>query len=126
MRASFAPGSGYPTKRITIRMVLRDAMRLSVVLALAGCTGLDRAELSEFHQTAADRFQYRATTSYFYVLDSRSWAEEERLRWLQTHLKLAAMCDTGYELTSRRASFRYSSPLGYPINDIVYEGRCIP
>ena len=109
-----------------IGIVRRNAMRLSVLLALTGCTGLDRAELSEFHRTAEDRFQYRATTSYFYVSDSRSWAEQERLRWLQTHLKLFAMCDTGYELTSRRAGFRYSSPLGYPINDIVYEGRCIP
>jgi hypothetical protein len=109
-----------------IRTVQRDAMRLSVLLALTGCTGLDRAELSEFHAVAADRFQYRATTSYFYVLDSDSWAEGERLRWLQTHLNLYAMCNTGYELTSRRTSFRYVSPLGYPVSNIVYEGRCTP
>lgn len=109
-----------------IRAVRRNAMGLSVLVAVTGCTGLDRAELSEFHRVSDDRFQYRASTSYFYVVDSDSWAEGERLRWLQTHLDLAAMCETGYELTSRRASFRYASPLGYPINDIVYEGHCIP
>jgi hypothetical protein len=109
-----------------IRMARWDAMRLSVLLALAGCTGLDRAELSEFHPVATDRFQYRATTSYFYVLDSDGLAEGERLRWLRRYFKLYAMCGTGYELTSRRTSFRYASPLGYPVNDIIYEGRCNP
>jgi hypothetical protein len=101
-------------------------MRLSVLLALTGCTGLDRAELSEFHRTAPDRFLYRASTNYFYVSDSRSWAEGERLRWLETYLELNAICSAGYELTSRRAGFRYASPLGYPVDDIVYEGRCRP
>jgi hypothetical protein len=109
-----------------IGMARRDAMRLSLLLGLASCTGLDRAELSEFHRIAPDRFEYRASTNYFYVSDSHSWAEGQRLRWLETYLDLNAICSAGYELTSRRTGLRYASPLGYPVDDIVYEGRCRP
>src|SRR5690349_8456099 len=108
-----------------IRAARRDAIRLSMLLTLAGCT-LDRAELSEFHRIPPDRFEYRATTNSFYVSDSSSWAEQQRRRWLETYLQLYAYCSAGYELTSRRTGFRYASPLGYPVDDIVYEGRCLP
>lgn len=97
-----------------------------LLLVLTGCTGLDRAEQSEFHRIGADRFQYRATTNYFYVSDSQGWAEGQRLSWLQTYIDWFAICGNGYELTSRQANFRYASPLGYPVIDIVYDGYCRP
>jgi hypothetical protein len=109
-----------------MRKAQRDAMRLMALLVLAGCTGLDRAEQSEFHPMGVDRFQYRATTTYFYVSDSTGWAEGQRLRWLETYLDHYAICANGYELTSRQPNVRYISPLGYPVTDIVYRGRCLP
>jgi hypothetical protein len=97
---------------------------LVLLLAVVGCTGLDRAERSQFYQTSPFEFEYRTTTDFFRDPAPVSWAESERLNWLDAFLDRYAMCPSGYELVSRRAVVRYQAPLGYPVDDIVYRGRC--
>lgn len=87
---------------------------------------LDRAERSQFREIAPGQFRYVAATDFFYRTDEDGWGEQQRLRWLDANLDLNALCAKGYQLTSRRVMFRYASPLGYPVNDIEYEGRCLP
>jgi hypothetical protein len=91
---------------------------------LIGCTGLDRAELSEFRPIPPDAFRFTAATNFFYVPAASGWAEAERVRWLETYLVLHDMCRAGYEVTSRQPDTLCESPVGYPSEMIVYEGRC--
>lgn len=97
-----------------------------VMLILSACVGLDRAERTQFREVAPGQFLYRATTDYFYTPDPSGWAEQERLRWLETYLATYGMCPRGYQLASRRTFFLYESKTGYPVTDIEYEGRCNP
>jgi len=97
---------------------------LAVATLLAGCTDLDRAELSEFRLTGPYAFEFRATTNLSYPADSGGWAEGQRLRWLADHIDAYAVCPRGYMILSRRPVFQYSSPLGNPVDVIVYRGFC--
>lgn len=97
---------------------------LVVAAALAGCTGLDRAELSEFRLTGPQAFEFRATTNQFYTADSTGWAERQRLRWLAGHIEAHAICPRGYTILTRQPMFQYASPLGHPVDVIVYRGLC--
>jgi hypothetical protein len=109
--------------RIPFRTIARGAA-LALMAALAGCTGLDRSELSRFYPVASDEFEYLATTNLFYAARDDGWAEGERLHWLGTFVSRYGLCPKGYEIESRRAIVRYQSPLGYPVDDIVYRGHC--
>ncbi len=106
--------------RATVRWVA-----LAPIAALAGCTGLDRSELARFYPVAPGEFEYWAATDLFYGARDDGLAEGERLRWLGTFVSRYALCPNGYEVTSRQAVVRYQSPLGYPVDDIVYRGRCL-
>ena len=97
---------------------------LALLLAVVGCTGLDRAERSQFYRTSPFEFEYRTTTDLFRDPTPVSWAESERLNWLDAFLERYAMCPSGYELVSRQAVVRYQAPLGFPVDDIVYRGHC--
>jgi hypothetical protein len=91
---------------------------------LVGCNNLDRAELTQFYTLAPDAFEFRATSSFFRGVDDSFPAETERLEWLAAAVDLHAMCAKGYEVTSRQVWLRYESPLGFPVSDIAYRGRC--
>jgi hypothetical protein len=102
------------------------ALLFLLLSAFTGCTGLDRAELTEFRSFGPDRFSYTAATNLFYGSGQDTLAEDQRLRWLGIELGRRQACPLGYEITSREVMLVYESPLGYPAENIVYEGRCRP
>ncbi|HZT89842.1 MAG TPA: hypothetical protein VFA12_17870 [Stellaceae bacterium] len=95
-----------------------------LAFGVAGCSGLDGAELAQFTPFPPDRFEMRAKTNLFYGPGADTWGEGQRLRWLANYVRLNSLCPRGYELNSRTVSFEYQSPLGYPVDEIVYRGRC--
>ena len=108
-------------------MRLADMALLTfLLLTFVGCTGLDRAELTEFRSFGPDRFRYTAATNLFYGSGQNTFAEDQRLRWLGIELGRRQACPLGYEIASREVMLVYESPLGYPAENIVYEGRCQP
>jgi hypothetical protein len=107
-------------------MRLATALLSPLLLAAASCTGMDRAELTEFRSVGPDQFHYIAATNLFYGPGQDTFAEDQRLRWLGIELTRRRACPHGYEITSREVMLVYESPLGYPAENIVYEGRCRP
>lgn len=120
-----AGGIAVPATGIRRRSaVCLASIALAIALAGTGCTALDRAELSSFHPFSTGRFEYRASTTLFYDASPDGWAEAERLDWLRSFVDTAAICPLGYHIVSRQVVFRYASPLGYSVDDIVYQGIC--
>lgn len=91
----------------------------------AGCAGLDGAELADFRPLPPNGFEMRATTTLFYGPGSDTWGEDQRLRWIASYVRLNGICANGYQLSSRKVSFEYQSPLGYPVDEILYRGYCV-
>lgn len=103
-------------------------MLLASVLLLSstcGCAGIDASELAEFRPLSPNSFEMRTTTTPFYQPGADTWGEGERLRWVERYVRLNGMCPNGYQLNARKVSFEYQSPLGYPVDDIVYRGHCV-
>lgn len=94
-----------------------------VVLLITGCAGIDGTELADLRPAPAG-FEYRAATTPFYGPSADGWAERQRVNWLETYVRLNGICPHGYQLSSRRVAFKFQSPLGYPVDEIVYQGRC--
>jgi hypothetical protein len=97
----------------------------STLLSVAtGCAGVDGTELAEFRPLPPDGFELRAQTTPFYPPGIDTWAEGERLAWLATYVRSNGLCPYGYRLNSRKVTFEFQSPLGYPVDEIVYRGHC--
>jgi hypothetical protein len=104
-----------------VRLVIANFL----LFATAGCSGLDAVELADFRPLPPDGFEMRTRTTLFYGPGIDTWAEGQRLRWLQGYVRLYAVCPDGYHLTSRDVSFEYQSSLGYPVDEIAYRGHCV-
>lgn len=106
-----------------------SAVRLLIgavlMLVLAGCAGLDAAERARLFPVGSSAFIYNAQTDLFYGPSADGSAEAARLSWLSQLLAAYALCPRGYSLTSREVIFLYEDPLGEPIDDIRYKGRCL-
>lgn len=95
-----------------------------LVLGAGGCAGVDGTELAEFRPLPPDAFELRAETNLFYEPGLQTWAEDARLSWLASYVRLNGLCPYGYRITSRTVTFEFQSPLGYPVDEIVYRGHC--
>jgi hypothetical protein len=60
----------------------------------------------------------------FYSPGADGEAERLRLQWLASDVNFAQFCPRDYNLLSRQVVFQYQTPLGYPVNEIIYRGRC--
>jgi hypothetical protein len=97
----------------------------ALMCALSGCVGPDAAERAQLTPMGSTGFVYHASTDLFYGPSAYGWAEAQRLAWLPRFLNVYGLCPLGFTLTAREVSFLYESPLGEPIDDIRYVGRCI-
>jgi len=93
-------------------------------LLLTACSGIDGAEHTRVVPVGSGGFEFHAATDLFYRPDDDGWAEATRLTWLRHDPVVTGLCPHGYELVSREATFIYQSPLGDPVDDITYRGRC--
>ncbi len=100
--------------------------RLSWVLLMvaAGCSGPDKAEKAELVPIGPGVFEYHVETDWFYTPRADGSAERARLRWLAQDVEFAALCPRDYELLTRQVIFQYQAPAGYPVDEIIYRGRC--
>jgi hypothetical protein len=96
----------------------------ALLSATSGCAGIDGSELAEFRPLPPDGFEMWATTTFFYHPGVYTWAENRRLRWIESYVHLNGLCPNGYQLSSRKVTFEFQSPLGYPVDEIVYRGHC--
>ena len=96
---------------------------IASMVLVTGCNGLDGSELAELRPTP-EGFMYRAATTLFYGPGVDSWGEQQRLSWLETLVHLNGICPHGYQLVSREVAFTYHSPLGSPVDEIIYRGHC--
>jgi hypothetical protein len=103
---------------------MRAALRLIPVWILSACTGLDGADHSYFRPIGNNAFEFHATSDLFYSPGAQSWAETQRLSWLANYVGLSGLCPNGYWIESRETTFVYVTTFGYPVDNIVYRGRC--
>jgi hypothetical protein len=96
---------------------------LAAVMLLAGC-GPDKAEKAELVPVGSREFEYRVATDQFYPPGAEDGAESARLRWLAFDLEFAKLCPGDYDILSRQVIFQYQSTLGFPVDEIIYRGRC--
>ena len=97
---------------------------LATVILLSGCGGLDKSEKAELVPVGRLNFEYRVTTDMFSSPAPSSGAEWSRLRWLASDLAFAKLCAGDYDILSRQVIFQYQALLGYPVDEIIYRGRC--
>ena len=110
---------------------LRAALLFCVGLLLASCGGinphesedLDRHDYSNIRVHPKDNslliYEVKLTAEY---PDNNATAEETRMRWLETWLRLRQLCPDSYEVVSRR---RYQpSDLNLYHMDLRYEVTC--
>jgi hypothetical protein len=116
-RSAVLPGAG----RCSVSSWCVAAVLLSL---MPGCTGPDGIELADL-RPALGGFEYRAFTTLFYGPNSDGWAETQRLGWLETYVRQNGICPHGYQVSSRLVAFKFQSPLGYPVDEIIYRGRCL-
>jgi hypothetical protein len=96
---------------------------LAAVSLLAGCS-VDRAEKTELVPIGSRDFEYHVTTDWFYSPNPEDGAERIRLGWLANDLDFAKLCARDYDILSRQVIFQYETPAGYPVDEIIYRGRC--
>jgi hypothetical protein len=96
---------------------------LAAFSLLAGCS-VDRAEKTELVPVGPRDFEYHVTTDWFYSPDPEGGAERIRLRWLANDVDFAKLCMRDYDILSRQVIFQYATPAGYPVDEIIYRGRC--
>jgi hypothetical protein len=97
---------------------------LVVAIVLAGCEGPDKFEKAELVPVSPHDFEYHVMTDLFYPPGADTVAERYRLQWLASDLAFAKFCPANYELLSRQVIFQYQAPLDYPVDEIIYRGRC--
>ena len=83
------------------------------LLVLASCSSIDRAYVSEFTPLSEDRFQFRAHETVIYTHD-------DRIAWMEDHLRRNAMCPDGYEIERQS---RLDNP-GTLVRELFIVGRC--
>jgi len=97
---------------------------LAVVLLVTGCGGPDKAEKAELVPVGLHNFEYRVATDAFYAARADDEAERLRLQWLTSDVTFAKLCPRDFDILSRQVIFQYQTPLGYPVDEIIYRGRC--
>jgi hypothetical protein len=98
---------------------------LAVLMLLAGCDSpADKIEQAELVTVGPGAFEYHVATDLFYPPDADTDAEAHRLHWLASDLAYAKICPADYDVLSRQVIFQYQSPLGYPVDEIIYRGHC--
>jgi hypothetical protein len=96
----------------------------AVVMLLTGCGGPDKIERAELVPVTPRDFEYHVTTDTFFSPNAEGWAERSRLQWLAADVDFAKLCPRDYDILSRQVIFQYQTPLGYPVDEIIYRGRC--
>lgn len=96
----------------------------AAALLLAGCGGPDKIEKAELVPVGPRDFEYHVATDMFYSPGADGEAERLRLQWLASDVNFARLCPGDYDLLSRQVVFQYRTPLGYPVDEIIYRGRC--
>jgi hypothetical protein len=96
---------------------------LAAFSLLTGCS-VDRAEKAELVPVGPRDFEYHVTTDWFYSPSAEGGAERTRLAWLVNDLNFAQLCTRDYDILSRQVIFQYWTPAGYPVDEIIYRGRC--
>jgi hypothetical protein len=96
----------------------------AAALLVAGCGGPDKIEKAELVPIGTRDFEYHVATDMFYSPSADGEAERLRLQWLTSDVNFASLCPRKYDLLSRQVVFQYQTPLGYPVNEIIYRGRC--
>ena len=96
---------------------------LAAFSLLTGCS-VDRAEKAELVPVGPRDFEYHVTTDWFYSPSAEGGAERTRLAWLVNDLNFAKLCTRDYDILSRQVIFQYWTPAGYPVDEIIYRGRC--
>jgi hypothetical protein len=94
------------------------------VMLLTGCGGPDKPERAELVPVGPHDFEYHVTTDTFFSPSAEGWAESKRLQWLAADVDFAKLCPREYDLLSRQVIFQYQALLGYPVDEIIYRGRC--
>jgi hypothetical protein len=96
----------------------------AAVLVLAGCGSPDKIEKAELVPVGPRDFEYHVTTDLFSPPGAESSAERHRLQWLASDLEFAKLCPGEYDILSREVIFQYQALLDYPVDEIIYRGRC--
>jgi hypothetical protein len=97
---------------------------LVALVLLAGCGSPAKIEQAELVPVGPQEFEYHVATDSFYPPGADTDAEAHRLHWLASDLAFAKLCSGDYDVFSRQVIFQYESPLGYPVDEIIYRGRC--
>jgi hypothetical protein len=97
---------------------------LAAALLVAGCGGPDKAEKAELVPVGPRDFEYHVATDMIYSPSAGDEVERVRLRWLAADVDFAKLCPRDYDILSRQVIFEYQTPLGYPVDEIIYRGRC--
>jgi hypothetical protein len=96
----------------------------AAVMLLTGCGGPDKIERAELVPVGQRDFEYHVVTDTFFSPNAEGWAERHRLQWLAADVDFANLCPRDYDILSRQVIFQYQTPLGYPVDEIIYRGRC--
>jgi hypothetical protein len=103
----------------------RRALRLLAPLLLTACSTVDRVDQTEFQPVGESEFVFLARASIGHPPGADTTAESERLEWIGSDLVRNGMCPQGWVLSERTPLRRGREPLlGYPVNEILYRGRC--
>ncbi|MBV9553897.1 MAG: hypothetical protein JO032_14030 [Alphaproteobacteria bacterium] len=94
------------------------------MMLLCDCGGPDKAEKAELVPVGPHAFEYHVETDQFYSPNLEGGAERTRLQWLAADVSYAKLCAGDFEVLSRQVIFQYWAPLGYPVDEIIYRGRC--
>jgi hypothetical protein len=96
----------------------------AAVMLLAGCTSPDKIEKAELVPVGPRDFEYHVMTDAFFSPSAEGGAERSRLEWLANDVDFAKLCPRDYDVLSRQVIFQYQTPMGYPVDEIIYRGRC--
>jgi hypothetical protein len=96
----------------------------AAVMLLTSCGGIDKIERAELVPVGPRDFEYHVTTDTFFPPSSEGGAERSRLQWLAADMDFAKLCPRDYDVLSRQVIFQYQTTLGYPVDEIIYRGRC--
>ena len=103
----------------------RGALHLLALLLLTACSTVDRVDQTEFQPVGENEFAFLARASIGHPPGADTAAESERLEWIGSDLARNGMCPQGWVLVERTPLRRGREPfLGYPVNEILYHGRC--
>jgi hypothetical protein len=105
----------------------RGALQLLAPLLLTACSTVDRVDQTEFQPVGESEFVVLARASIGHPPSADTTAESERLEWIGSDLARNGMCPHGWVLVERTPLRRGREAfLGYPVNEILYRGRCAP